>query len=90
MFESEEICTPFLVTVGPSQDRVKRSRRANKRTHEEVKKFLFISNLHSEREEQGEGITSFFVTRSRYLAFFRNLENPAIVLGIKHINERPS
>lgn len=47
-------------------------------------------NLHSEREEQGEGITSFFVARSRYLAFFGNLENPAIVLAIKHINERPS
>jgi uncharacterized protein YjbI with pentapeptide repeats len=33
-------------------------------------KYLFIPHLHAESEEEGEQITSFFVRRSIYLAFF--------------------
>ncbi len=38
-------------------------------------KFLFLPYLHREIEEQGEYITSFFVRRSVYLAFFGRLAN---------------
>ena len=31
---------------------------------------LFINHLHNVDEEQGEGLTSFFVRKSIYLAFF--------------------
>jgi Protein of unknown function (DUF3723) len=41
-----------------------------KETYERDRKFAFIHNLHSEREERGEGITPFFVLRWRYFAFF--------------------
>ncbi|TVY13719.1 hypothetical protein LARI1_G009020, partial [Lachnellula arida] len=40
---------------------------------EQDSKFLFITHLHNESEEQGEEITSFFVRRSVYLAFFGKL-----------------
>ena len=39
-------------------------------------KSLFLPRLHEEVEEQGENITSFFVRRSVYLAFFGRLVNP--------------
>jgi Protein of unknown function (DUF3723) len=38
-------------------------------------KFLFMAALHTQREEQGEGITSFFMWRSVYFAFFSKLED---------------
>jgi Protein of unknown function (DUF3723) len=38
--------------------------------HEEDYKFVFINNLYNKNQEQGKGITSFFVLRSRYFAFF--------------------
>ena len=42
-------------------------------SYEEDRKFLFIDYLHDEREHQAEGITSFFVRKSIYLAFFGRL-----------------
>ena len=41
--------------------------------HARDRKFLYISNLHADQEEQGESITSLFVRRSVYLAFFGRL-----------------
>jgi Protein of unknown function (DUF3723) len=43
--------------------------------HEQDSKFLSMAALHTEREEQGEGITSFFVRRSVYFAFFGKPED---------------
>jgi hypothetical protein len=42
----------------------------NAQAHEEDRKFVFINNLYNESQEQGEGVTSFFVLRSKYFAFF--------------------
>jgi hypothetical protein len=36
----------------------------------EDRKFWFINHLHDEREQQGKGITNFFVRKQVYLAFF--------------------
>ena len=33
--------------------------------------FLFINYLHNVNKKQGEGLTSFFVRKSIYFAFFR-------------------
>ncbi|OBT51890.1 hypothetical protein VE04_09288 [Pseudogymnoascus sp. 24MN13] len=42
-------------------------------SHARDRRFLFISNLQSDQEEQGESITSFFVRRSVFFAFFGRL-----------------
>ena len=41
-------------------------------------KFLFIQNIHTKSEEQGESITSFFVRRSVYFSFFGQSTPPAL------------
>lgn len=41
--------------------------------HARDSKSLYITSLHAEREEQGESITSFYVRRSVYFAFFGRL-----------------
>jgi hypothetical protein len=52
-----------------------RCRLLGKDAHEQDSKFLSMAALHTEREEQGKGITSFFVQRSVYFAFFGKPED---------------
>ncbi|KAI9767338.1 MAG: hypothetical protein M1840_005747 [Geoglossum simile] len=40
------------------------------RDFEEDRRSIFIHHLHDEQEVRGEGVTSFFVLKSRYFAFF--------------------
>jgi hypothetical protein len=47
----------------------------SKDAHKQDGKFLFMTALHTQRDEQGEGITSFFVRRSVYFAFFSKPED---------------
>src|SRR5438045_2537376 len=61
---------PLLITSGPGVPRKQRCGLPNAQAHEEDRKFVFINNLHNENQEQGEGITSFFILRSKYFAFF--------------------
>ena len=61
---------PLLVTDGAG---VKKKRRCGLPSIEEYvedRESLFIHHLHNVDEEQGEGITSFFVRKSIYSAFF--------------------
>ena len=61
---------PLLITDGAG---VKKQRRCGLPSVEEYtkdSKSLFINHLHNVDEEQGEGLTSFFVRKSIYLAFF--------------------
>ena len=61
---------PLLITDGAG---VKKQRRCGLPSVEEYTKdseSLFINHLHNVEEEQGEGLTSFFVRKSIYLAFF--------------------
>jgi hypothetical protein len=61
---------PFLVTSGTGVAIRKRCREPQDKGYEEDRDFLFINHLHEERDAQGESVTSFFVRRSIYLAFF--------------------
>ncbi|OBT55954.1 hypothetical protein VE04_03627 [Pseudogymnoascus sp. 24MN13] len=62
--------SPPLVTPGPGVARAKRCGIPRRRAYEEDRGSLFINHLHDGRQDQGEGITSFFVRRSVYFAFF--------------------
>ena len=67
---SSETSKPLLITDGAG---VKKKRRCGLPSVEEYTKdseSLFINHLHNVDEEQGEGLTSFFVRKSIYLAFF--------------------
>ena len=67
---SSETSKPLLITDGAG---VKKKRRCGLPSVEEYTKdseFLFINHLHNVDEEQGEGLTSFFVRKSIYFAFF--------------------
>ncbi|KAL5345257.1 hypothetical protein ACLOAV_009627 [Pseudogymnoascus australis] len=61
---------PLLVTSGPGVPKAQRCGIPRCRAYEEDRGSLFINHLHDGRQEQGEGITSFFVRRSVYFAFF--------------------
>ncbi|KAH6670148.1 hypothetical protein B0J14DRAFT_112537 [Halenospora varia] len=61
---------PILVTSGPGVALGDRCGTPRDRSYEEDRNFLFLDHLHDERQIQGEGITSFFVRKSVYLAFF--------------------
>jgi len=60
---------PLLVTDGPGEARQERCGMPHIQSYEEDRKYLFISHLHDDRDEQAEGITSFFRLRSVYLKF---------------------
>ncbi len=78
---------PLLVTDGA--DEIKKRRCGLPRVEDYVEdgEFLFVNHLHNEEEEQGEGITSFFVRKSVYFAFFgRSL--PLTLDSIPQVSDR--
>jgi hypothetical protein len=64
---------PALVTSGKGVPLKNRCGKQTTREFKEDRQFLFISNLHNKWEEHGNNITSFFVRKSVYLAFFGEL-----------------
>ncbi|KFZ04568.1 hypothetical protein V502_10052 [Pseudogymnoascus sp. VKM F-4520 (FW-2644)] len=56
-------------------------------SYEQDRKSIFITHIHCEGEEQGEEITSFFVRRSVYLAFFGNIANAAKIFSESQVTE---
>ncbi|KAI9769847.1 MAG: hypothetical protein M1840_003841 [Geoglossum simile] len=64
---------PLLVTPGPGLARDHRCGPPRARDFEEDHRSIFIRYLHDGQEVRGEGVTSFFVLRSRYFAFFGKL-----------------
>lgn len=61
---------PAIVTDGPGEIRKDRYGVPHTQNYEEDRKFLFIIHLHDDRDEQSEGITSYFRLRSTYLKFY--------------------
>ncbi|CZT41140.1 uncharacterized protein RSE6_00835 [Rhynchosporium secalis] len=61
---------PLHVTSGCGIAVPARSGIPRTKSYEEDRDCLFITDLHSEQQHRGEGITSFFVRKSVYLAFF--------------------
>lgn len=62
--------SPPLVTLGRGVLRAKRCGILRRKAYEEDRGYLFINHLHDGRQDRGEGITSFYVRRSVYFAFF--------------------
>lgn len=71
---------PLLITDGSDEARQKRCKMSHIQSYEEDCKYLFISHLHNDKDEQTEGITSFFQLWSVYLKF---LEIPEPVNTVK-------
>ncbi|KAL5325404.1 hypothetical protein ACEPPN_006529 [Leptodophora sp. 'Broadleaf-Isolate-01'] len=61
---------PILVTSGPGVALADRCGTPRVQSHEADRNLLFVDHLHDTRQDQGDGITSFFVRKSVYLAFF--------------------
>jgi len=61
---------PITVTTGPGEDIKRRSGLPRMNTFREDKNYLYLDNLCREQDETGEGITSFFVLKSWFMAFF--------------------
>ncbi len=61
---------PMLITDGPGQTKRERCGMPHNQSYEEDRIFLFITHLHDDRNEQSEGITSFFRLRSVYMKFY--------------------
>ncbi|CZT07754.1 uncharacterized protein RCO7_10310 [Rhynchosporium graminicola] len=61
---------PILVTSGPGVALSVRCGKPRCRSFEADRNLLFIDHLHDTRQDQGDGITSFYVRKSVYLAFF--------------------
>jgi len=61
---------PALVTDDPGEIRKDRCGMPHVQNYEEDHKFLFITHLYDDRDEQSEGITSYCRLRSTYLKFY--------------------
>ncbi len=61
---------PLLVTDGVGVKKKRRCGLPSVEEYVEDSESLFVNHLHDVDEEQGEGITSFFVRKSIYSAFF--------------------
>lgn len=61
---------PLLVTTGPGPRLKQRCGKPLSEAHKQDKDLLFIHHLHDERRERGEGVTTFYIRQSIYLAFF--------------------
>ncbi|KAH8674847.1 hypothetical protein BGZ60DRAFT_526787 [Tricladium varicosporioides] len=61
---------PITITTGPGEDIKQRWGLPRTNTLKEDRKYLFLDNLCRENDEVGEGITSFFVLKSWFRAFF--------------------
>ena len=59
-----------LVTNGLGKIRKDRCEIPHAQNYEEDRKFLFITHLHNDRDEQFKGITFYFRLRSTYLKFY--------------------
>ena len=78
---------PLLVTNGASEIKKRRCGLPRVEDYVEDGEFLFVNHLHNEEEKQGEGITSFFVWKSVYFAFFeRSL--PLTLNSIPRVSDR--
>ena len=87
--EEPEPSRPLLVTSGSGEITKQRCGLPLMQTFEEDRKSIFINHLHDEREEQGEGITSFYVIRSRFFAFFGRPTRSGRSLGTGSLNHQP-
>jgi len=78
---------PLLVTDGAGEIKKRRCGLPRVEDYVEDGEFLFVNHLHNEEKEQGEGITSFFVRKSVYFAFFgRSL--PLTLDSIPRVSDR--
>jgi len=80
---------PFLVTLGPSKEKPRRRRVPLILVYNTELGFLFINHhLHDKHPVRREGITSFFIQKYIYLAFFSRLAGmPAIHSGSSLIDD---
>ncbi|KAG4420625.1 hypothetical protein IFR04_006215 [Cadophora malorum] len=61
---------PILVTSGSGVAPARRCGKPRIQSFKADRNLLFVYHLHDTRQDQGDGITSFFVRKSVYLAFF--------------------
>ena len=61
---------PITVTTGPGENINRRHGLPRMNTFREDKNYLYLDNLFREQDGTGEGITSFFVLKSWFMAFF--------------------
>ena len=64
--------SPLDVTSGPGVQRAQRYGTPRAQAYEEVRNSLFLDNLDRNSRHFGDGITSFFIRKSIYQAFFLN------------------
>ena len=69
----------MLVTDGPGETKDRRYGFPGIRDYEADQKFLFIDHLYDPKEEQGEGITSFYVRKFVYLDYFGRPQSTATI-----------
>ena len=81
---------PLLVTTGPGVSKKQRCGLPHTDNFEVDRKYLSLYNLCEERDETGEGITSFFVLKSWFHAFFDPPRLKRPVLNTEGTNPPPA
>ena len=61
---------PVLVTSGRGEIKSQRCGLPRKQSYAEDSKFLYLNNIYGSGEDHGEDVTSFFVCRSIFFAFY--------------------
>jgi hypothetical protein len=68
--KSREYSRPPVVTQGPGEQVARRYGRFFQAAHEYKRNYLFMDVLYNTADKRGRGITSLFVRRSTFFAFF--------------------
>jgi hypothetical protein len=80
--------SPLTVTTGPGEDIKRRWGLPHTKSFGEDKKYLYLDNLCREKDEIGEGITSFFVLKSWFTSFFGSWPGPASSTESPHYHQQ--
>ena len=67
---SHTLSTPSLFVDGPGEDVARRCGRLHSTAYEDNQQYLFFEHLNKIDDGNGNGVTSFFVRKSVYKAFF--------------------
>lgn len=87
---------PITVTIGPGENIKRRCGLPRTNTFKGDKEYLYLDNLCREKDETGEGVTSFFVLKSWFIAFFglwpgsassTESSNPPSPVPYQHVGE---
>lgn len=80
---------PLLITTGPGVIKRQRYGILHTDSFKNNRKYLFLNKLYKERNKSGKGITSFFILKSWFIAFFNPPQQSRLGISTESLNPLP-